>query len=470
MKWSLLAEKVHQVLIRNELLKKNDKILLAVSAGVDSIVMLSIFLELQPEWDWDLVIGHINHGLRPDVDESESQLCKKLAKKHQIMYLEEKIDLNDPKIKNDYKNESEQNPSLESLARDVRYKVFTQWAIDHECDAVCTGHHLNDQAETILYRMLTGSGIIGLRGIPEIRDMFIRPLLSISKNEIEKHAKEKHLIYFEDESNVDEKHIRNKIRHSLLPVLKDLGFNDIEHKLSNSAYSLTEAFDALEYYTKKEYDSVVSVANNEIMIQKEGFAKHPLFIKKQILRNVLKEHFSISRHVSENQVQQMIEFILSAKNGTEMDMLGVTILKDRKNIVLPFKNNDIINRSFNCKNTTFIINNAMKLRVEVKNVAPDLKAPNKNTAYFPKKIVGKNIIIRSWEKGDRMNIFGGGREKKISDILKDEKISSYEKQKHPVMIIDGKIVWIPGVKRSNVFTVGNDDVEMVMITYKHEVT
>ncbi|MCK5816785.1 MAG: tRNA lysidine(34) synthetase TilS, partial [Candidatus Marinimicrobia bacterium] len=141
MKWSPLAEKVHQSLIRKTLLKHNNKILLAVSGGVDSVVMLSVFVELQKRWNWELIVGHIDHGLRPGDDANESQLCRELAKKNNLQYVEEKVDLNKNEVIDGYAIDSTQNPSIESLARDARYRVFLKWMNDLRCNAICTAHH-----------------------------------------------------------------------------------------------------------------------------------------------------------------------------------------------------------------------------------------------------------------------------------------------------------------------------------------
>jgi tRNA(Ile)-lysidine synthase len=464
MNWSPLADKVNSILTRKSLLNKGDKVLLAVSGGMDSIVMFSVFLELQEKWNFELVLGHINHNLRPADDKKEAQLCQNLALKNELLYLEKKIDLSAKEAQEEYAQESGQHASLESLARNARYKVFEKWSQVHHFNAVCSAHHLNDQAETVLYRMLTGSGIKGLKGIPEIRDLYKRPFLEISREEIESYAKDNKLEYYEDPSNKEQRFARNKIRHSIIPALKGMGFPDLEKTLASSANSLDEAVSALDHYTESTYLEAVVITEKQLKIKTDELEQHPLFIQKQIIRQVFKEAFQVVAHISDNQLEQILSFIHHADHGNSFDLYNVTLLKDRKFIVSPFETGDSKMDSFECKPGKYDIA-GRKIQVEIKAVKKDMIPFDKHLAYFSISLLGKELTFRSWENGDSMTIFGAGKNKKVSDILKDEKVSVLEKQTYPVLLANECIIWIPGVKRSNEFVVDKDDFEMIALTY-----
>lgn len=464
MNCSPLAEKVDSILTRKSLLNEGDKVLLAVSGGMDSIVMFSVFLELQEKWKLELVVGHINHNLRPADDKKEAQLCQDLALKNELLYLEKKIDLSAKEAQEEYAQESGQHASLESLARNARYKVFQKWSQVHHFDAVCSAHHLNDQAETVLYRMLTGSGIKGLKGIPEIRDVYKRPFLDITREEIESYAKEKKLVYYDDPSNKEQRFARNKIRHSIIPALKGMGFSDLEKSLASSANSLDEAVSALDHYTENAYSQAVQITEKQLKIKIDEIEKHPLFIKKQMIRKVFKQAFRVLSHISENQLEQILSFIHHADHGSSFDLYNVKLLKDRKFIVFPFESGDSMMDSFECKPGKYDIAER-KIQVEIKAVKKDMNPIDKQVAYFSISLLGKELTFRSWENGDSMTIFGAGKNKKVSDILKDEKVSVLEKQTYPVLLANERIIWIPGVKRSNEFVVDKDDFEMIVLTY-----
>ncbi|MEA2076533.1 MAG: tRNA lysidine(34) synthetase TilS [Candidatus Marinimicrobia bacterium] len=468
MKWSPLAEKIHQSLVRNALLKEKDKILLAVSGGMDSVVMLHVFMELQPRWNWELIIGHINHGLRPGQDEKESRLCRELAETKFLKYVEETINLQDPLTLLEYSKESSQNPSMESLARKSRYKTFLKWSKEFNCVAICTAHHANDQAETVLYRMLTGSGIKGLSGIPGLRGPYKRPFLSILKSEIETYSREYKLKYFDDQSNLDKKFIRNKIRHDVIPGLIKMGFDQSEKALSDSARSLEEASLALDHYVELEIKKILKLNENCVELNSKSFQTLPILVRKRILQAVYAMHLNVQQHLSEKQLEQMILFITNSDVGNKMTLFDLDLIKSRDKVIWSAEQNEKIYKSFIClPDHIEIPHSKNSLVIDLISRQSELKISDNNIAVFSTDLMKKELILRSWEKGDKMKVFGKGKEKKVSDILKDEKIDTLIKQRYPILLCENKIIWIPGVKRSNSYVVNYDKDKIIKITYKH---
>ncbi|MEA3391849.1 MAG: tRNA lysidine(34) synthetase TilS [Candidatus Marinimicrobia bacterium] len=467
MKWSPLAEKTHQSLIRKTLLKHNDKILLAVSGGVDSVVMLSVFIELQKRWNWELIVGHIDHGLRPGDDANESQLCRELAIKNNLQYVEEKVDLNKNEVIDGYATDSTQNPSIESLARDVRYRVFSKWLKDLRCNAICTAHHANDQAETVLYRMLTGAGIKGLSGIPESRDFIKRPFLPFLRKEIENYARERELKYFEDHSNEDEKFARNKIRHSIIPALKKMGFPFCEKALADSGLVMTEATQVIDHYTKIEIEQVLSISSDEVKLSIKEYRGLPLLIQKQILKNMFKNKLFVSRHISEKQLIQLNTFILSSDMGNSIELLGYKLIKDREHIICKLDEFMRVNLMFLCREGIIQIpESENKLVIKIVDMPKSLIS-NNSVALFSIELLNRKLQLRTWKSGDTMSIYGSGYTKKLSDILKDEKVNIADKGQQLVLTFGEDVLWIPKVKRSDRYIVNINEDKLVMITYKH---
>jgi len=467
MKWSALAEKVHQSLIRNSLLKENTKLLLAISGGMDSVVMLRVFLELRKTWKWELVVGHIDHGLRPGQDEKESNLCRSLAQDHQLEYREQKLDLKKSDLRQEYSEYSSQTPSLESLARFARYENLSKWAHELNCDAVCIAHHASDQAETILYRLLTGSGIKGLGGIPVSRDLFKRPLLNVFKKDIEEYAYSKNIRYFDDESNLDTAYVRNKIRHTVIPSLIKMGFENCEKALFDSSRSIEQAYSALNLYIKKEKEKLVILNKGRIELDLKKFTGLPIFVQKEIIKQIYKENLNIQRHISDDQTEQILSFFERSDIGTVFELHGIKMIKERKNIIWKHKGKTNIDEHFICSEKEFDFTAGALLIEKIPN-KQEHKILNNNTAFFSLDLLGKKINLRSWKNGDKIRIFGEGRQKKVSNVLKDEKVESSEKQNFPVLECEGDIIWIPGVKRSNLFIVEQEDKTLLQITYKTE--
>lgn len=466
MKWSALAERVHQSIKRRNLLQEGDKILVAVSGGMDSIVLLHVLLELRDYWKWELVVGHIDHGLRPSEDEKEAQLCSKIAGTAGLEYFEVGFDLENIKIDPLPGSISTQKPSLESLARDLRYRAYESWAHQLNCNAVCTGHHRGDQAETILYRMLTGSGPKGLGGIPASRDIYKRPLLEVSKDDIRDYAKEKELEYYEDSSNKNNRFMRNRIRRQLIPFLKKLGFENAEQQLSSAGKTQQEVAEALEYYGDRALEKALSHSTQYPSLNIKYFNGLPVFTRKYVLKKVCKEHLFFIRHISDKQLDQLISFIVTAETGAKTIFMGTEILVDRGRAIWRSDPKAEILKTVSLKPGKTILGD-VGLEVEFvnKNKNENLIPDNDNTAYFTQDVMNWECRLRSWQPGDSMMLFGNGQRKKVSDILKDEKVSALEKTDYPVLMTGGDIIWIPGVKRSNLYKVNPNDDQMIKITY-----
>ena len=462
MKWSPLAEKVHQLLKSNALLKENDRILLAVSGGMDSVAMMSVLAELKEQWHWELIIGHIDHGLRPNQDESESRLCANLAQSYGLQYLEKKISLKTPSEN----NRKTQPHSLESLAREKRYEILEYWADEMACNAICTAHHESDQAETILYRMLTGSGIRGLRGIPEKRGRIKRPFLHVGKDEIESHVKDHHLTYADDPSNQDQRFTRNLIRHQVIPGLIKAGFPAAEKRLSDSAGSLDEAFAALDHYAHIEIERTVHSVPEGIELDQDLFLGLPAFIQKQILGHVISEDLKVASHMSDRQLEQLISFVRTSEPGSRINIGGRDLVNNRYKFLWPVSNDQIINTSFSCEPGTIKLPNGFSLDVRIVKCPPELKTANPFIAFFSMSLQKKDLLIRSWKPGDLLTVFGAGEKKKVSDVLKDEKVKPLAKSHYPVLELNDHILWIPGIKRSDLLKVEKHDEILIMMTYK----
>jgi tRNA(Ile)-lysidine synthase len=463
MKWSALAEKVHQSLTRNALLNKEDKILIALSGGMDSVVLLHVLLELRPYWRWELVIGHVDHGLRPGEDEKESKLCSKLAQETGLPYLETRLSINSDQ--SSYLHGT-QKPSPESLAREKRYEAFAAWADDLECQAVCTAHHKSDQAETVLYRMLTGSGMKGLRGIPASRERYKRPLLDISKDEIRAYAEEKKLTYYNDSSNRNNVFVRNKIRNKLIPFLKENGFDNAEDHLASTAKSIEEAYQAIEILGNKAAVKSYRIRKGRPELDIKIFEDFPVFIKKYVLRKICKEQLKLIGHISDKQMDQLIFFISTAETGAIMSFWGKQILKDRKYII--WQNDDFLvstKKALFEPSTVSWEKGCFEVTIKKKEINENMTFNDHLVAYFSYAIKGAEMHLRKWAPGDNMTLFSSGKTKKVSDILKDEKVSALAKIDHPVMLKDNEIIWVPGVKRSNLYKVKPEDKKYIQITY-----
>lgn len=458
MKWSPPARRLHQKLMKNGLLCRGDRLVLAFSGGLDSMVLLHLLLELRPFWKWELITGHINHGLRPGADEKESLFCRKTAEKNGLIYLERELNLPG----------GTEGRVSEDIARRRRYEVFEEWVNEVQADALLTAHHAGDQAETLLYRMMTGSGLQGLRGIPDKRSVYRRPLLEFTRQELEAYAKQQALEYMEDASNMDRRYVRNKIRHDLLPFIKkDVGIKSVEKRLADAAVNLEEAEEALRFYVDELKKTAIKQTGLQIRILHKAFQKAPVYIQRALLQE-LAEDMRPTTRLSRKQADQLRSFILEAESGSTMSLLNVKVLEERDATVLNPEIAVFPEINVVCKPACRIVTPPPgPFSVELLPAVQHREYREVGQACFSETLAGKTLTLRNWRPGDRMHLFGGGGTKKVSDILKDEKIPSLEKAVFPVFLLGDDILWLPGLKRSNLYPVGSHDKQMILITCQH---
>nr|MDA3871585.1 tRNA lysidine(34) synthetase TilS [Candidatus Neomarinimicrobiota bacterium] len=307
-KWSKLAHKVHQNILLHNLLTKEKKLLIAFSGGRDSVVLLHVLRELAAFWQWELLLGHINHSLRVNEDEKETEFCRNVANNFKIELLEKKINVQ--------KYADENKTSIEKAARKLRYDVFNKWMNNYSIDSLVTGHHQSDQAETIMYRLFTGSGFSGLSGIPYKRGKIIRPILDVTREEINNYIFENELDFMEDSSNSDSNFQRNRIRNKIIPFLCVNGYEQIESNLAKSGSSIASVKIAVNYFIEKEFDNLISVENGVYKFKISEIEKLPNFAIDEILRMIFKKLVNINRHLSQKEILQLRYFILKSETGS----------------------------------------------------------------------------------------------------------------------------------------------------------
>ena len=459
-KWSKLASKVHENILLHDLLMKEKRILIAFSGGRDSVVLFNILKELAVFWRWELLLGHINHSLRVNEDDKETKFCRKVANKNKIKLLEKKIDV---------KKYSEENGlSIEVAARKLRYDVFDIWMDNYSIDYLVTGHHQNDQAETIMYRLFTGSGFNGLSGIPIKRGKIIRPILNISREEINSYIFDNKLTFMEDSSNSNSDFQRNQIRNRIIPFIQKNGYKQIESNLAKSGSSIASVKNAMDYFIEKELKSLISFKNGIYKFKIIELKKLPSFVIDGILRRIFRKLLNINRHLSQKEILQLKYFISKSETGSINKVDNNYQFVVNRNNILISKIVEDYNYEFNIDSKPIEIKNIGTISIQKVQGIKVEEYLNINVEYFNMDIHNKNMYITNWKNGDKMIPFGMKVSKKVSDILTNAKIDVNRRIKYPVIIADNEIIWIPGVKRANKFKIINLDNQAYEMIFNRE--
>ena len=275
-----MKEKVLKTINKYDLIKSGDKIVLAVSGGPDSLFMLDILNKIKNDKDialeFDIIVCHVNHMIREEAN-SEEEFVRNFCKKINIECYTKRIDVlnyaNNKKI------------GTEEAGRIVRYNFFDEIMQVTNSNKIAIAHNKNDKVETIIMNLLRGSGIAGLRGIEPIREKkYIRPIIEIDRDEIEKYCKENNLEPRIDKSNFENIYTRNKVRNIVIPYIKENFNSNIVQTMTRLSELLTEEDDFLNKLTKQRYENILVDSNKEeIILDLKKFNKEEKVIKKRLI-------------------------------------------------------------------------------------------------------------------------------------------------------------------------------------------
>ncbi len=418
-----MKQKIIKTIQENNLINKGDSIVIGLSGGADSVFLALILNEIKDDFNLKLKAVHINHQLRGDEANRDMLFCENLCKQLEIEFVCFNVD-----VKSQAK---EQNKGIEEMAREIRYECFKA-----ECEngKIATAHNLDDLAETLIFNITRGSGVLGLGSIPIKRDNIIRPILYVSREEIEQYLEKIGQDFVVDSTNLTDEYSRNKIRHNVIPVLKEINPNFLQ-----SVKRLTENAKMQSDFIDETVEGLFEndVSAEEILNQPKAIIFE--FVKKLLSKNNINaDNFHINECVntleSGGRCQLPKDFLFSVKNNK------ITIAKNKKENIesfeIPFElsvktpynkyNAKIISiEEFN-KNNQNVYNLFLKSAVDYDKI--------QNSAKYRNRLPGDKIYL----KGRKVN-------KLLKTVYNELKIPS-EVRDYLAVLTDGeKIVWAEGV-------------------------
>ncbi len=415
------------------------KLLLATSGGIDSMVLLYLCYELK----LDISVAHCNFQLRGEESDEDEDFVKSHIEKLQIPIFIKKFDT---------KSFSEKEKlSIQVVARNLRYKWFNTLLINNNFDYILTAHHLDDSLETFLINFTRGSGLDGLTGIPQQNGNIIRPLLVFSRNEIEAFANESNVEWREDSSNASDKYLRNKLRHDVIPVLKELNpslLDSFQKTISN----LQQAQSLVDDASRMVYRKVVTDINFQKRINLPELMQLPNY---QAYLYQWIEPFGFSDWDSIND-------LAAAQSGKQVFSETHVLLKDRNELILFPKQNEI-------EPVNFLISKDQRevkfpLKMAFCNV-DDISIQATNTIFVDEDKLKFPLEIRKWQEGDWFYPSGMNGRKKLSKFFKDEKFSLLDKSSIWLLCSENQIVWVIGKRLDERFKVTEETTKILKINY-----
>jgi tRNA(Ile)-lysidine synthase len=441
----MLKNKVLDVIHKYNLIPKSSKLLVGVSGGPDSLVLLHFLKQIQSMFAFDLLVAHVDHMFRGDESYEDYLFVEQICKEWGIAFEGTRIDV--PAYM------KQTGESTELAARNLRYRFFEQVMNKYECTVLVLGHHGDDQVETMLMRLTRGASGKARAGIPIKRAFqnghIIRPFLGITKMEITEYAVEHGLEPRLDPSNESDDYVRNRFRHHVLPFLKQ------ENPLVHEQF---QRFSEEIYEDEDFFHELVSRKMNEVWIERtRGFAiisidsllAMPKPLQRRAIQLIL-NYLYLERpsSLAALHINQLLTLFLNPQPSAELHLPGGLIIeKSYSTCIFRFSKYESLEYTLllQIPGDTFLPNG---YKIKAQYIGEATMGGN-DTLLLPVSSVSLPLTVRSRQEGDRMRVKGLGGTKKIKDIFINEKVPLFKRNSWPVVIDGtGQIIWLPGLKKS----------------------
>ena len=452
-----MLSKVRKTIAHHAMLLEGERVIVAVSGGPDSVALMKALSLLAPEYRLSLVVAHLNHGLRGAEADEEEGFVRSLSYRMELEFVSGKIDIAALK---------EPGKSLEELCREERYAFLKKAAVDYGAGKIAMGHHREDQAETVLMNLLRGSGAEGLRGMRPVREgLIIRPLLQVTRKEILAFLEERGLSFRTDSSNAQECHLRNRIRHQLLPLLKT-GFNNrIEENLSRTAEIMRLDDDYLateveEWLCRRDLSGPLGGKRLPLA----EFLKLHLALQQRVMKNLLTRMSHSGQGIGYKHVQAALTLASGSCGSASLDLPdGVLLRREYDTIIFtrsPERPAGSPVRGASGKRTfcypvmipgwTEVPEAGLVINFQFVDRTDQavISAPG-GPVYLDYEVLCPPLFIRNVIPGDRMQLLGMTGKKKIKALFIDEKVPRGRRDMLPLLADQLSVIWAVGLRISS---------------------
>ena len=455
-----MLEQVLKTIARFRMILPGQRISVACSGGPDSTALLLILHELSPRLGFVVSVCHFNHRLRGDESDEDSRFVQHLAERLRMPFHIQQADVHN------FARMAHAN--LEGKARELRYGFFLSLVRAAQADRIAVGHTADDQAETVVQRLLRGAGTKGLGGIyPVVENQIIRPLIEVRRHDLLDWLKARQQPWREDASNLDLRHTRNRIRHQLLPLLSEFNPRIVE-TLAGTAEIARDEEAFWQAFLPELLSGSTSLQEGKILIDIGRLRQTPLAAVRRILRWAIGRVAQLPRGPGEEgnpqgwgrpepvDFQQMQQLLLLAYEGQSGGSISlpqkVTVRKEFSHLIIE-KGGDPA-REF----PGFFHRIQVPAKVEVPEIGSSFcfelvpfvpgqaRYNGKDRSFLDRRLIGIPLTLRNWQPGDGFRPSGHGTRRKLKELFQRKRISATERQGWPVVLAENEIIWVRGLQ------------------------
>lgn len=458
---SSVIELVKRTLEEFSMVKPGDKIIVGVSGGPDSTALLSILCSLAPQYTLELVVAHVNHNLRKTASHDRDFVSRMAS----ILGLEFfNLDANVMAYASKY------HISAEEAGRRVRYNFFERLLHTLPANKIATAHHIDDEIETFLLRLLRGSSLTGLRGIPPVRGSIIRPLIKLERRQIIDYLEDKGLVFLTDETNLQSNTDRNFIRNVTLKRFENR-FPNYRTPLLRTIELLTRDENFFELSTEDIYQTAISSSDEKLVIDIKLISRFHDSLISRVVRKALYNLTGPDVRWGEIHISKIISLIKSHNPSSSLTFpVGLRIRRDYDRLILTTQKP---RPGILCKYTVLgpedlkVSETGALLRFHLvgpMKTGEHLKH-NPNIAYFDYDSLSFPLEVRSYLRGDRLEPWGMKGSAKVKKIFIDKKVPLTDRCRTPIVLKNDTLLWIAGIRRSRHFGVKPDSSNVLAIEF-----
>ena len=471
-----VEERIFEYCEKYYMFEKGDGVVLGVSGGADSVCLLFALYELQNKWNLRLHVVHVNHGIRSDAAE-DAAYVRQLCEERRIPFYLYEVSVEELA--------KERGCSTEEAGRQVRYEVFAQVMQEQKCQKIAVAHNMNDRAETMLFHLFRGTGLVGLAGIRPVREQIIRPILCLSRWEIEEYLEEKGIAYRHDSTNDSDDYTRNKIRHHILPYAEQEIVPGTVESMNRTADILAET----EYYIEEQVQlaraNCVTELSGEIpgfQLKDDAFDGLHGFMKKRLVLELLKELSPEHKDIAAIHVEDVC--LLFGKEGNREIHLPYGIRARRQyeelllerpkstNVNYEFEEITILREEITEDEKEFSLGQGKKIclkRLDLDKNSFNLKdiPQNQYTKWFDYDKIIRCLTLRNRRVGDYLTM--GSKEalqhKKVKDYMITEKIPKISRKQIPLLAEGEHVLWLVGYRISEYYKVDENTKRVLQVRF-----
>lgn len=452
-----MVNKVIQYIREKNMLLPNDRVIVGVSGGADSVCLLQVLIAIKDIIPITIYIVHIEHGIRGIESIEDAEFVEHLATEYNLEFRKFSYDVLAEATKSCL--------GTEEMGRILRYQSFHTALEDFKCNKIAVAHNKNDNAETCLLNLFRGSGLKGLSGIPPVRDNIIRPLMCVERKEIEAWLDKNKINYRTDRTNLEDDYTRNKVRLNIMTyVQENINKKAIAH-IDNASKIIYEAWEYLEEQTDKVYSSCVEKKDQNIIIHISEFNHESDIIKKNIIRKCIGNYGDGLKDITNGHVESILS-LLSNHVGKSIRLPNSLQVRRNYNEIIFENCNEIktisIKDSINIKVPGMYMFEGNLFEFSIQEHEKNQIIPEKMyTKWLDYDKIGNDLQLRTRETGDYLEVNSFGGKKKLKSYFIDEKIDQDKRDRIPLLSDDNHVIWVVGYRISEKYKV-NDHTKRIL--------